>query len=194
LCENWQISCFRGSEDDVLDRYYHAALEFEAEAVVRVTSDCPLIDPGVISRVVAAFSENHPKYDYVANTLERTFPRGLDVEVFSVEALTRAFRNATGGQREHVTRHMYESPNEYKLKNVTYRTDQSSHRWTVDTPEDFELIRKIIETLFPKKPEFTLEDCLELLGRHPEWTRINRHIKQKPISGVWDDSTEKKHS
>ena len=179
LCRAWGLNCFRGEEDDVLDRYYHAAREYEADFVVRVTSDCPLIDPAVVDRVIEVYCENASDCDYVANTLERTYPRGMDCEVFSMAALERAYEAATGGEREHVTEHMYRRPDEFRLMGVKYSSDQSAHRWTVDTREDFELVRRMLEALCPNHPQFDLEDCLELIAGHPEWAEINQHIKQK---------------
>lgn len=179
LCQAWGLNCFRGDEDDVLDRYYRAACKYEAEAVVRITSDCPLIDPDVVDRVIGCFCENAPDYDYVSNIMERTYPRGMDCEVFSMAALSRAFEAAVGGEREHVTQFMYNRQNGFRLLGVEHSSDQSIHRWTVDTVEDFELIKRILKALYPQKPNFSLEDCLELVAGHPEWSEINRHINQK---------------
>ena len=182
LCEKLNCRYYRGSEDDVLGRYYYAATEFGADAVVRVTSDCPLIDPNVIDDAIQYYQENSAKYDYVSNILKRSYPRGMDCEVFSYDVLERAFHEATASyEREHVTPFINRHPDRHRLGCVMLDEDQSHHRWTVDTPEDFELIGRMIETLYPKIPEFTLKDCLELIKRNPEWERINAHIEQKQI-------------
>ncbi len=180
LCGKLGVACFRGSEEDVLSRYYGAALEFGADVIVRVTSDCPLIDPAVIDRVIGRFVERQPEVDYVANTLERTYPRGMDTEVLTFAALDEAHREATETpDREHVTRFVYMHPERYRMQNVAFESDQSGHRWTVDTPEDFELIRLMLEAFYVAKPRFTLEDCLEVSSQHPEWSKINKQVKQK---------------
>src|SRR5699024_2441320 len=112
--------------------------------------------------------------DYVSNVMERTYPRGLDIEVFTLEALKRIDQMATSTHdREHVTRYFLEHPASFRMHNVTNNTDLSNHRWTVDTLEDFHLIEKILSTLYPKKEHFETKDVLSLLGKHPEWKKIN---------------------
>ena len=176
------LPCYRGSEDDVLARYYFSARAFHADAVVRVTSDCPLIDPNVIEQVISHYISNYPKYDYVSNTLKRTYPRGMDTEVFSYKALSEAFENANlPTEREHVTPYIYNNPKQYNKSNVPYSSDQSYHRWTVDTSQDLELIKNILESLYPFNKQFTLEDCLELMQIHSEWKKINEEIIQKNL-------------
>jgi spore coat polysaccharide biosynthesis protein SpsF len=180
LCDRLLMPYFRGSEEDVLARYYGAAKAHHADIVVRVTSDCPLIDPQIIDRVIQYYIKDPDKYDYVSNGLQRTYPRGMDTEIFSFKALNEAFLEATEQpDREHVTPFIHRQPERYKLGSVLYADDRSQHRWTVDTPEDFDLIRKILEAIYPQHPEFSLEDCLHLLDRHPEWSKINAHIEQK---------------
>lgn len=178
LCQRLSIPYYRGSEEDVLSRYYEAATLYKTDTVVRLTSDCPLIDPTVIDEVINYYNEN--KCDYVSNTLDRTYPRGMDTEVFSYKVLKEAFDNAIElPEREHVTPFIYRRPEQYCLGSVKLITNQSQYRWTVDTLEDFELIEKILSTLYPTNPEFSMQDCLELLQRHPKWERINSHIEQK---------------
>jgi spore coat polysaccharide biosynthesis protein SpsF len=175
-----EIDSFRGSEDNVLERFYLAAKARHLDVIVRVTADCPLIDPAVIDQTIKTYVENYPKIDYVSNTLTRTYPRGMDVEVFSFRALERAYREATQkDELEHVTPYIYRHPEIFALKGVEFGTDQSQHRWTVDTPEDFELIRRLIEALYPKNPHFSLGDLLKQMESHPEWAAINSHIQQK---------------
>ncbi len=180
LCNSLSVPYFRGSEEDVLSRYYEAAKVHQADAVVRVTSDCPLIDPEVIDRVIKFYIDHQTEYDYVSNSLERTYPRGMDTEVFSFKALQEAFLEATAlPDREHVTPFIHRQPQRYSLASVNYSENKSYHRWTVDTPEDFQLIKKIIEAIYPKLPYFTLRDCLNLLEENPEWLTINAHVQQK---------------
>jgi spore coat polysaccharide biosynthesis protein SpsF len=176
------VRIFRGSEEDVLARYHGAATELNAEIVVRVTSDCPLIDPAVTDRTVRAFMESPEPLDYVSNRLVQTYPRGLDTEVLHFAALDEAFVEATEpSDREHVTTFIWRQPDRYRVANISFASDQSHHRWTVDTPDDFELLRRIIEDLYPQNTEFTLQDCLSLLESHPEWVDINRHVKQREV-------------
>lgn len=181
LCDRLAIQYHRGSEEDVLARYYHAAVACSADVVVRVTSDCPVIDHEVVDKVIR-FYRDRPDYDYVSNNLVRTYPRGMDTEVFSFSALVDAFTEGVEKfEREHVTPFIYLRPQRYQLGNVAFDGDESRHRWTVDTPEDFELIRRIIESLYPEKNDFTLEDMLELFKIHAEWADINSHIQQKTL-------------
>lgn len=179
LCEQEHWFAFRGSEDDVLDRYYRTATQFEADLVVRITSDCPLIDPTVTDRTVATFLSIAPGPDYVSNTLERTYPRGLDTEVFSMQALTTAWKEDHSTWREHVTPFLYRNPNTFRLHSVTNPVDFSCYRWTVDSPEDLELVRQVYS-------HFGHGDCswqqvLEAFGQHPEWAELNCHIVQKTV-------------
>lgn len=180
LCGQLGVSIFRGSELDVLDRYYQAAKGHGADVVVRVTSDCPVIDPALVDQVIDAYTGGG--YDYIANTRERTFPRGMDCEVFSMAALTEAWNEGRlPYEREHVTPFLYQHPERYRIGNVASGRELGLHRWTVDTPEDFDLIQRIINTLYPVKPEFTLDDILAEFERHPDWMQINQHIRQKEL-------------
>ena len=180
LCHDHKVPCFRGSEDDVLDRYHRAALEFTAEAVVRVTSDCPLADPGIIDRIVREFIMAHPGVDYISNVMPRTFPRGLDVEVFSVEALVEAeLSERDPGLREHVTMPIYRHPDKFVCVNIKNDTDLSGMRWTVDTIEDYELVRRIYD--YFGNDTFDWKQVVTLLNYNPEWLELNRHIQQKTI-------------
>ena len=180
LCDRLSVPYFRGSEADVLARYHGAATAHQADVIVRVTSDCPLIDPQVIDRTIQYYLDRQNEFDYVANCLKRTYPRGMDTEVFSFTALNEAFLEATAQpDREHVTPFIHRQPTRYNLGHVLYSQDCGQHRWTVDTPEDFELIQNILEAIYPENSEFSLEDCLQLLDRYPEWAKINAHIEQK---------------
>ena len=182
LCEHLGVKYYRGSEEDVLSRYYEAATYFRADAVVRVTSDCPLIDPGVVDQVIGLYIRNHDKYDYVSNTLQRTYPRGLDTEVLSMAALEKAHKEAREQpEREHVTLYIYRRPEQFQLANYSCAEDYSQYRWTVDTPEDYELIKLILQELYPVNNRFTWLDVLDLLSKYPEWVNINAGVKQKEV-------------
>jgi len=179
------VKVFRGSEDDVLSRYFLAAKEAGADVVVRITSDCPLIDPQIIDKLITAFVEN--RYDIVTNAgndlSKRTFPRGLDAEVFSFEMLETAYNNAKETyQREHVTPYIYEH-----AKSVHYYTndiDYSRYRWTLDTEEDWQLIAEIYQRLYHGKHDFYLKDIVDIMLRYPELSKINEHIEQKKLNDV----------
>lgn len=182
LCEQLGINVFRGSEEDVLSRYAQAATLHQADAVVRVTADCPLIDPAVVDSVVQTYLETEGKYDYVSNTLERTYPRGLDVEVFSAKALQLAQANSVNKEeREHVTVYIYRRPQEFSVYQVKEGTDNSNQRWTVDTPEDFQLIEKILQALYPDNRQFSMQDVLGFLRENPQLMALNAHIEQKEV-------------
>lgn len=174
------IACCRGDEQDVLDRYYQAAVMAKADVVVRVTSDCPFLDPGIVDQVVQTYQEP-PQADYVSNTLSRTYPRGLDVECFSFKALETAWKNANKAyEREHVTPYLYQQ-DVFIKKEVKAEADYSGYRWTVDTPEDFQLICLLLEEVYPLNSCFSWQDVLQALERHPEWNKINAEIEQKKL-------------
>ena len=177
--ERLGVACTRGSTQDVLDRYYQAAREHGLDHVVRVGGDSPLIDPTVLDRVVDRYLDLFPNVDYVSNALRPTYPDGLDLEVFSLEFLTTLHRLADKPyQREHVCTYMLENRHLFRCENVEHYVNLSHHRWTVDYAEDFELVRRIIEALYPTKPLFLMEDVLGLLSAHPELVEMNRHIQQ----------------
>ncbi|MEB3244545.1 MAG: glycosyltransferase family protein [Vampirovibrionales bacterium] len=180
--EAHQVTCVRGNEQDVLSRYALAAQLCQTSAIVRITSDCPLIDATEVDRVIQAFFEQGA--DYASNTLLRSYPRGLDCEVFSLKALQFAQAHATRPeQREHVTPYFYQNPEQFKLINhLNPLGDQSHHRWTVDTPEDFELITRILTALWPQDTAFTQADVLALLEKNPGWLNLNAHVEQKKLA------------
>jgi spore coat polysaccharide biosynthesis protein SpsF len=180
FCGRLSLPFFRGEEQDVLSRYHSAAREFHADVVVRLTSDCPVIDPSVIEKVLRHYFDHVTDFDYVSNCLTRTYPRGMDTEVFPFRVLEQAFYEAAeAGDREHVTPFIYRQADRFRLSNVAYHEDCSRHRWTVDTEEDFTLIRRIIESLYPFDPAFRMEDILTLLESDPGLFRINAHVEQK---------------
>lgn len=178
LCRQRDWSCFRGDETDVLDRYYRASVG--ADYVVRVTSDCPVIDPAVIDYTIGAFHATVPMVDYASNTHARTYPRGLDVEVFTRDALVQAWRDdANLDWREHVTPFLYRHPDRFRLLDVTNPVDYSALRLTVDTPQDLALIRQIYGHF--GRGDFSWKETIALLTDHPDWLDINRDVTQKPV-------------
>jgi spore coat polysaccharide biosynthesis protein SpsF len=175
LCRRRKVECFRGKLDDVLDRYYRAVESYRPDAVVRLTGDCPLADPEVIDEGIEYFCNDD--YDYVSNCVERTYPIGLDAEIFRFEALRQAWREAQlPSEREHVTPFIKNHPERFVLGQFKNDIDLSHHRWTVDEPEDFEFVRAVYQALYLQKPRFSMHDILYLLERQPELTRINYHI------------------
>lgn len=182
FCVSKKIPFFLGSSEDVLDRFYQAAKRFHADVVVRITSDCPLIDPACIEEVIQLYLTHQPPYAYVSNALKRSFPIGMDAEVFSFAALEEAAKEATAPEeREHVTPFIYRHPERYACGIVTHAPNLSHLRLTVDTREDFMLISNILEALYPRTPNFTLDDILKTLKKHPTWPQINAHIPHKDL-------------
>lgn len=177
------IKVFRGSETDVLSRYYLAAKENNVDIIIRITSDCPLIDPNIIDELVEHYQNSN--YDIVTNAgndiSNRTYPRGLDTEVFSFEMLEAGYENATKDyQREHVTPYIYENAKSiYYYKNAH---NFSEYRWTLDTEEDFQLIKEIYDVLYHGEHSFYMEDIIRLFKERPELYEINKNIEQKKIN------------
>ncbi|WP_066192291.1 cytidylyltransferase domain-containing protein [Gracilibacillus timonensis] len=177
-----RVEAFQGDESNVLERYFLAAKYAQADVVVRITSDCPLIDPYVIDKLVKCFDENN--YLLVTNagadTTLRTFPRGLDVEVFSFEALENSYQNANlDYQKEHVTPYLYE--NEDKVYYFTNKFDHSDYRLTLDTFEDWKLIEEIYHELYHGNHNFYMKEIIDLLKRRPLLNYINKHVEQKKL-------------
>lgn len=182
FCAAEGVRCTRGAELDVLRRYSDAATVVGADVVVRVTSDCPLIEPDVVDHVIRVFKAGQGNLDYVSNMLEPSYPSGMAVEVMSGRALSEANAEATSPvDREHVTPYLYRNPHRYHLKSVRLDVDLSANRWTVDTPEDFELVRRIVESIYPHSPDFRIKDVLALLEQHPQWRALNQHVRQKAL-------------
>jgi spore coat polysaccharide biosynthesis protein SpsF len=176
---------FRGSEEDVLDRYYQAAKQFAADVVVRVTSDCPLFDPELLGEMIVSFrirNSQVKRLDYLSNTIRRTYPLGLDAEVFPRNALEYAhFHSRNQYEREHVTPYIYEHQETFSIHSFEGNKDLSCHRWTLDTEDDFKLIRKIYSELYRENEIFPTNSVIALLGANPEWKEINAHVKQKKL-------------
>lgn len=180
LAEKAGVDFYRGSENDVLDRYYQAAKRFGAsDIIVRLTGDCPLIDPAVLDEAVDFYKKNKRKFDYVSNVHPPTFPDGMDVEVFSFESLEKAWSSAKlPSEREHVSAYMANHPEIFRIGNLSYKKDLSDMRLTVDNEEDFILIKKIFQLLYKGNKNFNLKDVLNLFDSRPELLLINRHIKR----------------
>lgn len=217
LCAELGYPCYRGSLHDVLDRYYQSACLFKADVIVRITADCPVIDPQVVDRAVRAFwgetqaidqrlvksdqratTNDQPiansqsltanPYDFVANRLPppwgRTYPIGLDTEVCSFTALKRTWEEAAlPYHREHVMPYMYEHCDRFRVLLVNYPTDYGDMRWTVDVPEDLELVRRIF-AYFDNRDAFSWLEIVDLFVRHPELTEINAQVRHKTYSEV----------
>ncbi len=177
FCKREGIECFRGSLDDVMDRYYQAAKALKADVIVRLTGDCPMMDPAVIDLIVKAFKDG--QYDYAANTAPPpgTFPDGMDVEVFSFKAFDQAWREAKKpSDREHVTFYFWNNPQIFKTFRYDRADDLSAIRLTVDYPADFEVAVKVFTALYPKNPLFSMDDILKFLNAHPEVSQENASI------------------
>lgn len=177
FCKDHKINFYRGHQTDLLDRHYQAAKIFSADAVIKIPSDCPLIDSKVIDKVIQFYLDNIDDYDYVSNLHPATYPDGNDVEIMSFNALEKAWNNAEREfEREHTTPFIWENPDKFRIGNVLWETgfDYSmTHRFTIDYPEDYEFIKKVYDELYPKKPDFSLEDILNLLNENKEIKKIN---------------------
>ncbi len=181
----WGAAVARGSEDDVLDRYRHAARENRADIVVRVTSDCPLIDPGVSGRIIETFLERRSgdrRLDYLSNTIARSFPRGFDTEVFEADALERAWREGTSpAEREHVTPYLYRHPELFRQAQYVGARDHSRYRLTVDTDEDYRALLAVVAGMKLDRRVADAEEVIVFLAAHPEIVAINAHVEQKAL-------------
>jgi spore coat polysaccharide biosynthesis protein SpsF len=176
---------FRGSEEDVLDRYYQAAKQLQADVIVRVTSDCPLFDPELLTEMLECFHAQNAgdrKIDYLSNTLTRTYPRGLDAEIFTFDALEKTHHDADKPyEREHVTPYIYQHPELFSLHGKTSRENLSRFRWTLDTNRDFMFLQKIYSRLFRENAIFPTSKVVSLLKEQPELEEINADVEQKTL-------------
>lgn len=170
----------RGSEHDVLDRYHQAALAVGATHVMRITSDCPVTDPAVLTRLIERY-RGEPAVDYASTVWPRpTFPLGIVAEITSAQALAQAWRDDRDpASREHVTPYLYRHPERFRLGGIDAGGDHTRHRWTLDTPEDAALLRLIFDH-FPDNT-FTWRDVLALVEQHPDWQAINASVVQKTV-------------
>ncbi len=184
LCRSIGVAWYRGSSENVLERYYEAAEEFGADIIVRVTSDCPLIDPVIIDRCIEALQNSGA--DYVSNVIpERTFPRGLDVEAFSLFALERAYRQAAEiYEKEHVTPYIWENKKTEFVAGPTIRATSEyarNYRLAVDYPQDFELMEKLYKKFYRPGSLLNVPEILSFLDQNPDWIEINAGCEQKPL-------------
>jgi spore coat polysaccharide biosynthesis protein SpsF len=178
-CRRLRVRVFRGEEHDVLDRYYQTARSMCAEGIVRITSDCPLIDPEITDNTIRSFLDRRP--DYASNALQRTYPRGLDTEVMTWDALACAWQEAKiPYQRAHVTPYLYENPGRFDILAFKGADDFSDHRWTLDAPEDIAFIRAVYDRL-ENDDSFAWQDVLAVLQREPELLELNRDVMQKAL-------------
>ena len=183
LCKKKNVFCFRGSENDVLSRYKMAADKTHADVIIRLTSDTPILHSTIIDKVVQTYINNN--YDYVSNCfpLPRTYPDGVNVEVFSKKILDEMYNNAKKpSEREHVTLFLVFKPEKYKIFRVDYDRDISKYRFNLDYKLDYELLKIIFEKLYFKNPNFTMEDVIKLLEENTSIFQINAGIK--PYEGI----------
>lgn len=186
FCAANQIHSICGSEFDVLDRYYQVAAETKADIIVRLTADCPLLDGTLIDQVVHAFLDQN--VDFAANRLpppwKRTYPIGLDIEVCSFTALEKAWQNANSQyEREHVMPYLYNQPGRFKTLLIHHQPDLGCRRWTVDTAEDLELMKKIFDHFQPRL-NFSWKEVWHFLDHNPELERLNKGIKHKSVTEI----------
>src|SRR5262249_39712868 len=175
LCRSEDVDCFRGSLNDVLDRFYQAAVRNRPRAITRLTGDCPLTDPALIDRAVDVFQTG----GFALAATAETYPDGLDVEVVRFDTLTDAWQHATApSDREHVTLFVRRQPGRFRIGMVPSEVDLSHLRLTVDEPQDFELVKRIFEALYPANPAFTTADVVALLEARPELANLNRGIRR----------------
>jgi spore coat polysaccharide biosynthesis protein SpsF len=177
LCSKENILCFRGHPSDLLDRHYQAALAFKARIVLKIPSDCPLIDPAVIDKGIRYFLESPDLYDFVSNLHPASYPDGNDVEVMTMEALSKAWSEAQRPlEREHTTPYIWENPDRFRIGNFAMdgtKDYSMTHRWTIDYSEDYAFIDAVYKELYPSNPQFGLADILNLLGKRPDIFALN---------------------
>jgi spore coat polysaccharide biosynthesis protein SpsF len=181
LCAEEGVACFRGDALDLLDRHVQAARRFDAVHVVKIPSDCPLIDPEVIDRVIGTYLSRPGAWDYVSNLHPATWPDGNDVEVMPRSALETAWAEATRPyEREHTTPFLWDQPDRFRIGNVVWEEGPDLSmlvRLTLDWPEDYEVIRTLFEAAYPDNPRFGLREILQLLQVWPDLGRMNAHLR-----------------
>lgn len=177
LCKEFKLNCYRGHPTDLLDRHYQAAKLYNADTVVKIPSDCPLIDKDIIDKVIDFYINNSDKIDYVSNLHPASYPDGNDVEIMSMSALEDAWLNASKAmEREHTTPYFWENPDKFRIGNVVLESglDYSmSHRFTIDYEKDYNFIKRLYDELYSINPKFALKEILDLLERKPEIKKIN---------------------
>jgi len=191
IAEKNDIIGFVGDENDLLNRHYQCALKINADPIIRITSDCPLTDPKLVEKILRVYLEND--YDYVSNTIKPTFPDGLDVEIFSFDALKKATRYARmNSEKEHVSPYFTKNPKKFKLYNFEKKDDLSNYRWTVDQKQDLKFVREIYSRMRPKIV-FSMSDILKIIKKEPHLIKINGNIRRNEgyIKSIKDDSKNK---
>lgn len=180
VCLGNGIDVMRGHPTDLLERHYQAGLMYNADVVVKIPSDCPLIDPAIIDTVIHRFIAQWPNIDFVSNLHPATWPDGNDVEVMSMEALTKAYMCAQKEyEREHTTPWLWDANPTIRTDNVVWSTGRDlsmSSRWTIDYPEDYMFVKAVYDALYPINPRFELHDILALLDARPEIAAVNAHL------------------
>jgi transketolase len=180
VCQQEGLECFRGHDEDLLDRHYRAALKYGADTVIKIPGDCPLIDPAVIDTVIGWYLENADKYDYVSNLHPATYPDGNDVEIMPLRVIEETWKNASRPfEREHTTPYIWERPEQFRIGNVAMEggVDYSmTHRLTIDYEEDYQFIKAVWEELYPVNPLFGTAEILALIERRPDIYTINRSL------------------
>lgn len=183
-CFKIGVNYYRGDENNVLSRYYETAFDKGYETIIRITSDCPLIDPKIIDNMIRYFNNENEKYqlDYLSNSLKETFPRGFDVEIFTFNSLKEAYENATlEYEKEHVTPYIYLNQDKFTIKNYYNSNKYQNYRLTLDTYEDYLVIKNIYDNIYKEDSMFFYEDIISYLNQYPEIANINQHIKQKKL-------------
>lgn len=179
FAESEGVAVFAGSEEDVLDRYYRAAEQYKIDPVVRITADCPLMDPAVVDLVIEQFLKERADYLSNAAPLPVTYPDGMDVEVFSFAALARAWREAVKpSDREHVTFYLWSHPERFKIRRVDHAPDWSEYRFTVDYPEDLPLVEAVLKEFLPRDPGFGLDEIIRYLEANHAIKALNAGIQR----------------
>lgn len=176
-CQEKDIDIFCGNLEDVLGRFFHTALKYQANIIVRITADCPLIDGALVQKGITKFHQQQP-IDYLSNTIKRTFPRGFDFEIFTFDALKKAHQQAKKEpEREHVTPYIWQNPTKFRLYHFKQEMDKSSYRITVDTQEDYQVVKLLIEKYSADKKNY--QQITSILDAHPEIVKINSQVMQK---------------
>lgn len=182
LAEKIGLEYYRGSENDLVSRIYETAKKFKADAIVRITGDCPLVDPGLVDEMVKIYKKKSPKIDYVANVLPPTFPDGSDIEIISTKTIERLDREVKNPlYREWITTTIMENPKKFKIHNLKNNKNLSFLRLTVDYPEDFRLAKNIFARLHKKNEVFGLKDILNLFKKEPSLIKINEKWVDKGV-------------
>ncbi len=176
IAKDCNIMSFKGKTCDVLDRYYKCAIEFDADPIIRITGDCPLIDPNIIKKMLNLYTKGD--YDYLTNTFPPTFPDGLDVEIFSFKTLEKLVKKAKlPSEKEHVTSYIKNHPKEFKILNYENPNDLSKFRWTVDEKQDLEFVKRIYKKMKPTV-KFSMKNILKIISKDPNILKINSMISR----------------